>query len=216
MQNIVYTAIANNYDTVKPFPVTNATHIHINEPLFYPNKDPARRAKYCKIMAHKVLPRDTRYSMWVDGSIQLKQLDFKELTDRYLKDGDIAVLKHPTRDCIFKEADVIIALNKDDPELVLKQITRYSQFQHNWGLSENGILLRRHNTAVEWFNELWWEEILIGSKRDQLSFPYVIHKKIPMPFTYIEDRSFFTVLPHLMPQPVTPLPTTKRIGRFKR
>ncbi len=210
---VVYTAITNNYDSVKPFPVTNATHIHFNEPIFYPHKDPSRRAKYCKIMAHKALPRNTQYSMWVDGSIQLNQLDFKVLIDKYLKTSDIAVLKHPERDCIFKEAQAIIALKKDDTITVLDQMIRYNDFPHNWGLGENGIILRRHSMVSQWLNELWWEEILVGSKRDQLSLPYVLHKKLNIPCTFIEDRSFFTVKPH---NTSTPIPAKGHYNRFKR
>jgi hypothetical protein len=37
-------------------------------------------------------------------------------------------------------------------------------------------MLRRHTPAVNAFNEAWWDEIARGSKRDQLSFPYVARK----------------------------------------
>ena len=34
-------------------------------------------------------------------------------------------------------------------------------------------MARRYCAAVAEFNEMWWEEILHGSVRDQLSFDYV-------------------------------------------
>jgi hypothetical protein len=38
------------------------------------------------------------------------------------------------------------------------------------GLSETGMLARRHTAAVRAMNQTWWNEIVSGSVRDQLSF----------------------------------------------
>ena len=46
----------------------------------------------------------------------------------------------------------------------------------NNGLSECSVILRKHNEKVKSFNEIWWEEICQGSKRDQLSFDYSVKK----------------------------------------
>jgi hypothetical protein len=201
MQNVVYTAITSGYDTIKPFGIVNATHIHFNDPMFHEHTDPCRRAKYPKILAHKVLPVDTQYSMWIDGSIKLNPgLDFKDLIATYLKDTDIAVMKHPERDCIFQEAQAIIDMGKDDAKTVLDYITRYSHFPKNWGLGETGIVLRRHTKHIDALNEAWWEELENGSRRDQLSLPIVLDV-YNISCTYIVGRPFLTVEPHIIQHP---------------
>ena len=38
------------------------------------------------------------------------------------------------------------------------------------------MILRRHTDAIRRLNEAWWNEIVRGSRRDQLSFNYVAWK----------------------------------------
>jgi hypothetical protein len=38
------------------------------------------------------------------------------------------------------------------------------------------VILRRHTDAIRHLNEAWWNEIVRGSRRDQLSFNYVAWK----------------------------------------
>lgn len=201
MQSVVYTAITSGYDTYKEFNIVNATHIHFQDPMFIEHTDPCRRAKFPKIMANEVLPSRTLYSMWIDGSIRLNPgLDFNDLIAKYLKDADIAVMKHPERDCIFREAEAIIDMGKDDSETVLKHMTRYAYFPRNWGLAETGVVIRRHTFQIRNLNEIWWEELRKGSRRDQLSLPVVLHS-LQIPCTFIEGRPFFTVEDHLIQHP---------------
>jgi hypothetical protein len=67
---------------------------------------------------------------------------------------------------------------KDDPELIHRQVFRYTQegYPANNGLAECTVLLRRNTKRLQEFNALWWNEILGGSIRDQISFPYAVWK----------------------------------------
>jgi hypothetical protein len=52
-----------------------------------------------------------------------------------------------------------------------------SGFRHAFALTENNVLLRRHNDpALVQLSEAWWEEIRSKSQRDQLSLSYVIER----------------------------------------
>jgi len=100
------------------------------------------------------------------------------LAESFLSGADIAVFAHAERYCLYQEAAHCIHRHKDDPEVIRRQVSRYTQegVPANYGLAECSILLRRHTKQVREFNELWWNEILAGSVRDQISFPYVAWK----------------------------------------
>ena len=90
------------------------------------------------------------------------------------------------RNCIYEEYDAIMKLGqknggnyKDSPEIMYNQIKRYLNegYPKNNGLATNPIILRNHNDSeVIKLMEDWWIEIKYGSRRDQLSFDYVVWK----------------------------------------
>ncbi len=135
-------------------------------------KDPVRRAKYYKAMAHKVFP-NAPYSLWIDGNvIPLVKID--NLIKKYLQEDDLCMFKHPLRDSAYEEAEVCKKLKLDDPAIIDAQMQRYRDnfFPEHFGLTACTVILRRHTPEVAAFNEMWWDEICKGSKRDQLSVDY--------------------------------------------
>jgi hypothetical protein len=189
---VIYTAITGNYDSLKEQPRI-ATHganciafvdrpYHSRgwqtRPVHAGFDNPRRNAKIHKVLPHVYFP-DAQYSLWIDGSVTIR-FDFpiERLIEIYLADCDLAVFQHRRRTCIYQEASVCLQQQLDTPDIILRQIGRYTQegYPSNAGLAECPILLRRHTAAVNTFNEVWWEEIQRGSIRDQLSFPYVVWK----------------------------------------
>lgn len=137
-------------------------------------KCPRRNSRVPKILAHQFI--DSRYSLWIDGNFKLLK-PIEELL--YLLDEhDIAMFKHPTRDCLYDEALVCAKNNLDDPEVIIKQVKRYEEegYGKNRGLCEGGFILRRHTPKVEAFNNYWWSEYSAGSVRDQISMFYALDK----------------------------------------
>ena len=190
MRYVVYTAISGDYDEPKTNVLPDAERFIFLEPRFYDHPDPCRRAKYCKVMAHRVL--DCDYSLWLDGHVTLNPgVTFQGLIDTYLKDSDIAVMRHPLRDCIFDEGRECIKLGKGG--MMGEQLNRYALFPRHSGLAELGVMLRRHTDRINDFNRVWWHEICMGSTRDQISFPIAIRG---IPCTFIEGRPFFSVGNH--------------------
>ena len=191
---IVYTAItnvSNNYDKLKDqknhndgtefvaflenpinSKIWNSKQIHTTF------SDPNRNAKIHKILSHIYFP-DKEYSLWIDGSIIIKfPFNISRLAEIYLSNCDIALFKHHERNCVYDEAKTCIARKLDDASTITKQIQKYARdgYPKNNGLSECTVLLRRHSNEIKKFNEMWWEEISNGSKRDQISFDYVARK----------------------------------------
>jgi hypothetical protein len=140
--------------------------------------DANRMAKHPKVLSHRVLP-DADCTLWMDASVLLiAPFDMARLTELFLADSDLCVFGHDRRGCVYEEARRCIELGLDEPETIVRQMARYRDdgFPVDAGLAEATVILRRHTPEICAFNERWWQEIERGSRRDQLSFPYVAHK----------------------------------------
>jgi hypothetical protein len=137
--------------------------------------DPRRNSRAHKLLAHQYLD-DYDYSLWIDGSIRLLASP-RDLVNTYLRDADIAMFRHPTRDCLYVEAAGLSGAGYDRKETFAEQLSRYrrANYPENQGLNECAVILRRHNTRTEMFNNAWWSEYCRHSCRDQVSVSYVLH-----------------------------------------
>jgi len=130
-----------------------------------------------KMLPHKFLPNH-KASLYVDGNVEIVT-DPSPLFKKYLRDAHIAIPKHQDRHCAYEEADLCIHEGRVNEQETIQQMDRYRQegFPANYGLTENGIIFRRHHeSAVVNLMEAWWQEYLSGGKRDQISLPYLLWK----------------------------------------
>ncbi|WP_195162426.1 glycosyltransferase domain-containing protein [Mesorhizobium sp. NBSH29] len=145
--------------------------------------DPHRRSKSFKHRPHLAFP-DHAESLYLDNTIELK-LGVAELFDLYLgSEVRLGAFRHELRDCIYDEADAVLAAAYDTRECVLPQIEHYRRqsYPAHYGLNSMGFILRRHNDhLVSATMDAWHEEVLRFSKRDQISFNYTAWKyKLPI------------------------------------
>jgi hypothetical protein len=175
-------------------------------------KDDRRNSRAPKILAHQFL--DTKYSIWIDGNCSLLRPP-EELIEKYLIDHDIAVFKHPERDCIYGEAIKCAKAGLDDPEVIIEQVSAYEKrgYQKEKGLCECMMIMRRHTRKVEEFNNAWFSEWTRHSVRDQISFMYAADKVgirvrvIDLPWHLASDGlaglrgNFFKIEPHIISNP---------------
>lgn len=140
--------------------------------------DPRRNSRAHKILAHQYLP-DYDFSLWIDGSIRLVASP-RTLVDEHLADADIAMFAHPTRSCLYVEAESLSSEGGyyDRPEVFTGQVEMYRRagYPPNNGLNEGAVILRRHNDRTAAFNNAWWSEYCRHSCRDQMSANFVMHK----------------------------------------
>lgn len=139
--------------------------------------DPARKAKQVKALAHQFLP-EYEESLYVDNTVRLKIAPC-ELFDRYLSPSPspMVCFRHPWRDCIYDEAEVVLELGYDAADIVRCQMAIYRSLNYpaHHGLTKCGFILRRHNEpALARVMERWHQEVLHHSKRDQLSLNFVL------------------------------------------
>jgi hypothetical protein len=140
--------------------------------------DPNRAAKIYKVLSHRYFP-DAEYSLWIDGSVSIAYtFETARLFALYLQRTDLCMFRHTQRRCLYAEAEVCRARQLDAPAVIDAQVERYRRdgYPADAGLGEATVLLRRHSPAVRAFNEMWWDEISNGSKRDQISLGYVAWK----------------------------------------
>ena len=140
---------------------------------------PLEQAWYVKTHPHKFF-KDYDCSMFIDGNIKLT-CDVKPLFYSLLDSGkNMAVHRHQCRDCVYEEGIVVITSGRVKFNDVYKQIKYYKKekFPKHFGLFETNVLIRNHNNPLcIQVMEDWWKQIKKFSKRDQLSFTYVLWKQ---------------------------------------
>jgi hypothetical protein len=204
---IVYTCILNGFDNLRPPLVRPEPDVrficYTNVPMlpdvdlweFRPAHlirhagtiDLARSSRIPKILPHLVLPK-CDYSIWHDGNFQL-QCSPHEIISRQLRFEDWSAHRHPARDCVYKEAEILVKEKIGTTSLVEAEIERYRGFEYPAcnGLWANGLIIRRHTEAVRLLNEDWWELYMRGCERDQLSFPVARHLRSVKVNDILED-----------------------------
>jgi hypothetical protein len=148
--------------------------------------DPARLSKRYKHQPHLFLPQ-YESSLYIDNTIKLK-VKPSTIFDRF-EAHEMAMLRHPYRDCIYDEAAQVIRARYDDPDIIQRQIEAYREvgYPERNGLHAAGFLLRRHDSAsVQEACALWNAQVMKYSKRDQLSWNFCAWK-LRFSFTSINE-----------------------------
>jgi hypothetical protein len=194
IKKVVYSVIIGDYDNISPFPFqegfdyflfsdviynnTNWTIIPISELIKKENISNLKMTRYVKLFPHLFF-KDYELSIYFDASYiingDLNELLLKVLNPSY----DLYFLQHPVRNTIFEEFLEVLNSKKETNESVIRVKNRYikENFPDNLGLTENCIIIRRHNkNNIIKLMEFWLKEIKNYSYRDQLSLSYAIWK----------------------------------------
>ena len=205
MKGVVYTCITGGYDILqRPKRVENFDYICFTDREIEPVRPwQIRLIKYepridreIKIKFHEYLP-GYDYSIWVDGSIMIVA-GLLRFTSSFLKSKkDMMLARHPHRDCIYQEAIACKEGAKDDPDIIDAMMDKYRGigYPENNGLYANGVLIRKHNQSVIKLMDIWWDEFISGSKRDQLSLPVALWRHPvniwPLRFEHTTESIYF-------------------------
>ena len=142
-----------------------------------------QQARRYKALPQMYLP-GYDYSIWIDSSM-VPHANIIKLIDTMEKYKlDLGAFRHPRRKCAYEEAKVCkgltseVATPRDDPHIISKQMERYKDegFPEDMGLLENGLLVRKHTDKTAETCKVWYEEILGGTHKDQISLMYAIWK----------------------------------------
>lgn len=142
-----------------------------NEKIFIPPCDkfilPRLNTKIPKLCPELYLEFHT-ISVWTDANISLK-VSLDELVS-LLGNNDCIVFNHPERQTINQEIDVCRDLKLD-----AESNLNYHKDKEGL-LAACGVIVRRNINKIRDANKEWLSEVIAGSIRDQLSFPYTLGK----------------------------------------
>ena len=162
IKKVVYSVIIGKYDKISTFSKqkgynyflfsdnyyknTNWTIIPISKLIKEKNISRIKITRYFKLFPHLFF-KYYELSLYVDASYIIKG-DLNELLLRTLNPSfDLYLLQHYGRNKIFQEFSAVIHRKKDTKEIVNKVRKRYikEKFPDNLGLTENCIIIRKHN-----------------------------------------------------------------------
>lgn len=159
-------------------------------PIAYHNEDRTRICRYVKTHPEEMMP-GYEVSIWMDSNVQiLTDYFYKRIVELDEKDVQVSSMWHPTRHCIYEEAFAVMRMFVEHEDVVVDWCheLRKEKYPRNNGLCETAVLYRKHETGdVEQLDSLWWRCIEQHSRRDQLSFNYVLWKT-GMSFEYFLDE----------------------------
>lgn len=211
---VVYTAVFGGYDNLSPVepcgecdficftdsPSTGASGWEVRL-IDHSGEPPALLNRKFKMLPHQILPQYSQ-SLYVDGHVVIRRCPLP-LFDKYLSRGLVAIPIHQDRNCAYDEAKYCVEDGIASAALVQQQMSGYEAegFPRRFGLTENGIILRRHNEPqVIRLMEAWWQEYIDKSRRDQLSLAYLCWKQhiaiSPLEEGPRRSATFFTLRPH--------------------
>jgi len=133
---------------------------------------PRRANREIKALLHRYVTGPTLY---VDAEFKITG-DPTEVVGAALDGHCWAATAHPSRSCLFAEAEFCIRKScVDAPAALRAQTERYraAGMPEHWGLWAGGIIARIGDRDSERLGEAWWSEIQDGAERDQVSLPFV-------------------------------------------
>ena len=192
---VVYTCITGDYDNIQE-PLY--THSSIDYVLFTDNtniKSSVWEIRYIpddimKLGNNVLINRYFKfnpsmlfsgynYSLYIDGNIRVIS-DIRNMINRMNSKTGLAMHRHNSRNCIYKEAEVCKIEKKGNYKIITDQLEKYKKegFPENFGLYEANIILSDLNsTSAERILTNWWREFTATSSfRDQIALPYVVWK----------------------------------------
>lgn len=133
-----------------------------------------RNAKFPKVMGWLLEPGYDFY-VWHDNYCEVKTHP-KDIIEKYLEpDFDMAVFKHPLRDCGYQEAMAVLHAEHQENCLRSAQFMNDNNYGPHQGLFEMSSFIFRNNTLMQQALMSWWELICRYTSRDQVLFPYVVN-----------------------------------------
>ena len=199
MPTAIYTVITGNYDTIKqPLELTPGVDYYLftNNPKIMDagvwkvvqipsevwwgrteKENNILLSRKVKMLPHQYLPKGYDLCIYIDADMLIKR-PLTELLEGLNKETLLAACRHGYCASVREEVNDLINKGIVDAHQVEQQWERYVEwgFKDVVGISENGMLIRRHNDSkIKQLMELWWSEYQQGCLRDQVSLMPCMH-----------------------------------------
>lgn len=159
--------------------------VHCN----YDHYDPRRRARFVKVSLPTYFS-DYDWVIWVDGNVLVCADPVVVVDTLDAQQVDFASFKHPDRTTVVAEAEACLRFGKDDIGSLGNHLKR--NFPKG-GVDEPLLFetmvcaMRPGNREVQQMCASWWEKIMNGSKRDQLSLPLAVFETPQLRYGFLPD-----------------------------
>ena len=191
MKIAVYTIYTNSYDKLRD-PIFHNSEIDyfcftddrkfkskIWKVIYLKNNfsNNRRNSRLHKIKPHQFLA-NYEFSLYIDSNVIIRG-DIVEFINKY-KHHLFSLFIHPYNiKSILEEANTIIQNKLDSNDIIKRQLKKYDNIIHdlnNYTFPCATILLRNHNhpNVIKSMN-LWWNEYLNFSERDQMSILFAVY-----------------------------------------
>jgi hypothetical protein len=185
-QDVVFTALFGRYESLNelaisknpatryvcftddPFLTSDTWEVLVVNSMI--KESPSRGSREIKMLGHKHFPEGTR-SLYVDNTVRLR-VDGAVVLDEWLKEADIAFMRHYSRETVRGEFFVCSAYGLDEQERIWRQYKYYKENYNgvlkqrpHWG----GMIARVNSEKTDRFMDTWKQQFDTFTKRDQLS-----------------------------------------------
>ncbi len=133
-------------------------------------ESPSRASREIKMLGHKHFPVGTR-SLYIDNTVRLK-VDGSKVLEDWLKEEDIAFMRHYSRKTLRGEFFICSAYGLDEQDRIWKQYKYYKlnyytvlKERPHWG----GMIARINSDKTDKFMDTWKQQFDTFTRRDQLS-----------------------------------------------
>lgn len=190
---VIYTAISGDFDDLiqHAYISKDADYICYTDqlvqhpgiweirPLQTPHLDRVRSAKYHKMFPNELFPT-VQFSVWIDGNMDVLNAALEHRVDDLMASNTLlATNVHFERNCAYEEALACCWYQLDDVRVISNQVKYLNQqgFPHDYGLFETNMMVRDHHHPLNIaLMQSWWGMIVRFSRRDQISFTYVLYQ----------------------------------------
>lgn len=190
---VIYTAISGGFDDLiqHTYVSKDADYVCFTDravihpgiweirPLETQHLDRVRSAKYYKMFPNELFPT-VQFSVWIDGNIDVLTNQLEQRVAKLVASNThLAANVHFERNCAYEEALVCCRLQLDDLAVISNQLKHLSQqgFPRDYGLFEMNMILRQHHHPQSIaLMQSWWDMIVRFSRRDQISFTFVLYQ----------------------------------------
>lgn len=207
-KKVIYSAVVGSYDNILQPVVVNPDFDYLLfsnditeksigvwqiKKISYHNDDRTKIARWVKTHPEILLP-DYEISVWMDANVQITGSYFYDrVLDLYDKGILVSSMWHSERDCIYEEAAVVSYNGFDHEKTIVSWIKILMQEGyplHNGLIETNVVFRQHHHPIITELDSLWWWCINNYSRRDQLSFNYLLwRQKIDCPFFLTDNQN---------------------------
>lgn len=174
------TAVIGGIDSRKEIPqqTVRFTRFFYEEPQPFIRGNDRMKALWYKT---HILTYEHDVSIWLDGKIQPLSEDFIQQIIEALGNGEIAILKHAARSCIYQEVNHIVEEVRRGSEYLIPRYLnkplrsqaaayRYFGYPKNNGLFDCCIIAAK--PSMRKIFDLWWHDVYQLNGFDQIALPF--------------------------------------------